>query len=79
MTLIFSFIHHDLRTYYLTEMVDLTSRICWELVSKEGYIAIWRKPINNSCYLSRDIAVRPPLCDINDEPDDVWYVSQHIV
>ncbi|KAF1889438.1 hypothetical protein Lal_00024763 [Lupinus albus] len=57
------------------EMVDLTTRICWELVSKEGYIAIWKKPINNSCYLSRDIAVGPPLCDFNDEPDDVWYVG----
>ncbi|CAL0317947.1 unnamed protein product [Lupinus luteus] len=57
------------------EMVDLTTRICWELVSREGYIAIWKKPINNSCYLSRDIAVGPPLCDFNDEPDDVWYVG----
>ncbi|OIW02457.1 hypothetical protein TanjilG_05050 [Lupinus angustifolius] len=57
------------------EMVDLTTRICWELVSKQGYIAIWKKPINNSCYLSRDITVGPPLCDFNDEPDDVWYVG----
>ncbi|PPS14510.1 hypothetical protein GOBAR_AA06067 [Gossypium barbadense] len=30
-----------------TEMEDLTARICWELVKKEGYIAIWRKPLNN--------------------------------
>lgn len=57
------------------EMENLTARMCWELVRKEGYIAIWRKPMNNSCYLSRDIAVHPPLCESNDDPDDVWYVG----
>ncbi|KAK2453356.1 putative methyltransferase PMT11 [Trifolium repens] len=57
------------------EMENLTARMCWELVRKEGYIAIWRKPINNSCYLGRDTAVHPPLCESNDDPDDVWYVD----
>ncbi|WKA09365.1 hypothetical protein VitviT2T_027022 [Vitis vinifera] len=57
------------------EMEDLTIRLCWELVKKEGYIAIWRKPLNNSCYLNRDTGVQPPLCDPNDDPDDVWYVG----
>uniref|UniRef100_A0A6N2MI28 Methyltransferase n=1 Tax=Salix viminalis TaxID=40686 RepID=A0A6N2MI28_SALVM len=43
------------------EMQDLTRRICWELVKKEGYIAIWRKPLNNSCYISREryVSLRP--------------------
>ncbi|KAK4854350.1 hypothetical protein QYF36_022644 [Acer negundo] len=31
----------------LTEMENLITSICWELV-KEGYIAIWRKALNNS-------------------------------
>nr|KYP76688.1 hypothetical protein KK1_020940 [Cajanus cajan] len=57
------------------EMENLTARICWELVRKEGYIAIWRKPMNNSCYLSRETAVHPPLCESNDDPDNVWYVG----
>uniref|UniRef100_A0A5B7BS93 Methyltransferase n=1 Tax=Davidia involucrata TaxID=16924 RepID=A0A5B7BS93_DAVIN len=57
------------------EMEDLTGRICWELVKKEGYIAIWRKPLNNSCYLNRDPGVQPPLCDATDDPDNVWYVG----
>ncbi|KAK7301455.1 hypothetical protein RJT34_12319 [Clitoria ternatea] len=57
------------------EMENLTARICWELVRKEGYIAIWQKPMNSSCYLCRDIAVQPPLCESNDDPDDVWYVG----
>lgn len=57
------------------EMENLTSRICWELVKKEGYIAIWQKPLNNGCYLSRGADVQPPLCEHSDDPDSVWYVE----
>lgn len=56
-----------------TEIEDLTGRLCWELVAKEGYIAIWRKPLNNTCYLARNPDVQPPICDANDDPDNVWY------
>ncbi|XP_058109503.1 probable methyltransferase PMT11 [Magnolia sinica] len=56
-------------------MENLTARICWKLVKKEGYIAIWQKPLNNSCYLSRDSGSQPPLCDADDDPDRVWYVD----
>uniref|UniRef100_A0A7N0TQF9 Methyltransferase n=1 Tax=Kalanchoe fedtschenkoi TaxID=63787 RepID=A0A7N0TQF9_KALFE len=56
-------------------MVDLTSRLCWELVRKEGYLAIWRKPLNDICYLSRREGTRPPLCDADDDPDNLWYVD----
>nr|GMC59249.1 probable methyltransferase PMT11 [Ipomoea batatas] len=57
------------------EMVNLTTRICWKLVKKEGTIAIWQKPLNNSCYLSRGEGSQPPLCDPNDDPDNIWYVD----
>ncbi|KAL9230155.1 hypothetical protein vseg_005542 [Gypsophila vaccaria] len=57
------------------EMVNLTTRLCWELVKKEGYIAMWQKPLNNSCYFSREVGTHPPICDTNDNPDDVWYVK----
>ncbi|RZC78479.1 hypothetical protein C5167_002655 [Papaver somniferum] len=57
------------------EMEDLTTRLCWELVKKEGYVAIWRKPSNNSCYTGRDAGTQPPLCDLSDDPDNVWYVD----
>ncbi|KAM0968968.1 hypothetical protein ACFX13_017542 [Malus domestica] len=67
--------HEDALQEQWKEMENLTTRICWELVSKKGYIAIWRKPLNNSCYLSRDAGVQPPLCDTNDDPDNVWNVS----
>lgn len=56
-------------------MVDLTTRLCWKLVKKDGYIAIWQKPSNNSCYLSRETGTQPPLCDQDDDPDKVWYVD----
>ncbi|KAJ3685633.1 hypothetical protein LUZ61_014797 [Rhynchospora tenuis] len=58
------------------EMEDLTTRMCWTLVKKEGYLAIWQKPLNNSCYTTRNSSLaQPPLCDINDNPNDVWYVN----
>ncbi|KAI3470780.1 hypothetical protein Pfo_027443 [Paulownia fortunei] len=57
------------------DMVNLTSRLCWTLVKKEGYIAIWQKPFNNSCYLSREEGTQPPLCEPDDDPDNVWYVD----
>lgn len=60
-------------SFWLPEMLNLTTRLCWELVKKDGYIAIWQKPLNNSCYLNREAATKPPLCDQNDDPDRVWY------
>ncbi|KAJ7965488.1 S-adenosyl-L-methionine-dependent methyltransferases superfamily protein [Quillaja saponaria] len=67
--------HEEILQEQWKEMENLTTSICWELVRKEGYIAIWRKPLNNSCYLSRDPGVEPPICDSNDDPDNVWYVG----
>ncbi|XP_060198355.1 probable methyltransferase PMT10 [Lycium barbarum] len=57
------------------EMEDLTRRLCWELLKKEGDISIWRKPLNNICYLSRAPAVQPSLCDAGDDPDNVWNIN----
>ncbi|CAK9135656.1 unnamed protein product [Ilex paraguariensis] len=57
------------------EMVNLTTHLCWMLVKKEGYIAIWQKPFNNSCYLNREAGIQPPLCDPDDDPNNVWYVD----
>ncbi|XP_074308221.1 putative methyltransferase PMT11 [Silene latifolia] len=67
--------HEPLLEEQWKEMVNLTTRLCWELVKKEGYIAIWQKPLNNSCYLSREAGTHPPICDANDDADNVWYVN----
>ncbi|GAB2288623.1 hypothetical protein Dimus_022946 [Dionaea muscipula] len=65
--------HEEILEEQWAEMVNLTTRLCWELVKKEGYIAIWQKPPNNSCYISRSAGIQPPLCDPDDDPDQVWY------
>ncbi|KAL5102002.1 hypothetical protein RYX36_006329 [Vicia faba] len=57
------------------EMLNLTTRLCWKLLKKDGYVAIWRKPSDNSCYLNREAETKPPLCDPSDDPDNVWYVN----
>ncbi|KAL5991755.1 hypothetical protein ACLOJK_012666 [Asimina triloba] len=67
--------HEELQQEVWKEMENLTARICWELVKKEGYIAIWQKPLNNTCYLSRGSGAQPPLCHADDDPDHVWYVD----
>lgn len=64
--------------FLFSEMVNLTTRLCWKLVKKEGYIAIWQKPFNNSCYLSRELGTLPPICDPDDDPDNVWYILYHL-
>ncbi|XP_024535161.1 probable methyltransferase PMT11 [Selaginella moellendorffii] len=56
------------------DMADLAKNLCWKLVAKKGYIAIWQKPVDNSCYLKRAPGTLPPLCDSSDDPDSVWYV-----
>ncbi|KAM1053920.1 hypothetical protein FF1_001377 [Malus domestica] len=67
--------HEEVLEEQWQEMLNLTTRLCWELVSKQGYVAIWKKPVNNSCYLNRDEGTKPPLCDPSDDPDKVWYVD----
>ncbi|KAF3775995.1 putative methyltransferase [Nymphaea thermarum] len=56
-------------------MEKLTASICWNLVKKEGHIAIWKKPTNNSCYLNREDGAQPPLCEADDDIDNVWNVN----
>ncbi|KAK9216242.1 hypothetical protein WN944_008249 [Citrus x changshan-huyou] len=42
---------------------------------KEGYIAMWRKPVNNTCYASHGAGVQPPICDSDDDPENVWFAA----
>ncbi|PKU77092.1 probable methyltransferase PMT11 [Dendrobium catenatum] len=67
--------HEEAQQETWKEMENLTSRICWELVKKKGYLAIWRKPLNNTCYLNRSPEVQPPLCGPEDDSNSVWYVN----
>ncbi|KAI3817773.1 hypothetical protein L1987_11571 [Smallanthus sonchifolius] len=67
--------HEPLLEQQWEEMMNLTNSLCWNLLKKEGYIAIWQKPVDNSCYFNRASETQPPLCDNQDNPDDVWYVD----
>lgn len=67
--------HEEILEEQWKEMLNLTTRLCWDFVKKDGYVAIWRKPFNNSCYLNREAGTVPPLCDQDDDPDNVWYVD----
>ncbi|KAK4429603.1 putative methyltransferase PMT10 [Sesamum alatum] len=67
--------HEDELAEQWKEMEVLTRNLCWELINKEGHITIWQKPLNNSCYLNRAPDVKPPLCDQDDNPDNIWYVN----
>ncbi|KAI7735080.1 hypothetical protein M8C21_004949, partial [Ambrosia artemisiifolia] len=67
--------HEPLLEQQWEEMMNLTNRLCWNLMKKEGYVAIWQKPLDNSCYLNRESQTQPPLCDNQDNPDNVWYVD----
>lgn len=67
--------HEDSLQQQWKEMENLTKSMCWELRKKKGYVAIWQKPLNNSCYANRKPVAKPPLCEISDDPDNVWYVN----
>lgn len=56
-------------------MLNLTTRLCWNFLKKDGYIAVWQKPSDNSCYTNREAGSKPPLCDPTDDPDSVWYCA----
>ncbi|KAI3984065.1 hypothetical protein MKX01_035192 [Papaver californicum] len=61
-------------------MTELTKNMCWELVTiKEDKVdlvgaAIYRKPLTNECYESRQ-ENDPPLCKESDDPNAAWNVS----
>ncbi|KAL5101758.1 hypothetical protein RYX36_006085 [Vicia faba] len=57
-------------------MLNITTRLYRMFLKNDGYIAVWQKPFNNRWYLSRDAGNKPPLCDLIDDPDDVWYCIQ---
>ncbi|GAY52071.1 hypothetical protein CUMW_139150 [Citrus unshiu] len=42
-------------------------------INKEGYIAMWRKPVNNTCYASHGAGVQPPICDSDDDPENLCW------
>ncbi|XP_028090506.1 probable methyltransferase PMT10 [Camellia sinensis] len=67
--------HEDNSQEQWKEMENLSWRTFNLAIKREGYIAIWRKPLGNNCYVNRHPQLQPPICEANDDPDNVWYVS----
>ncbi|KAJ1400967.1 S-adenosyl-L-methionine-dependent methyltransferase [Sesbania bispinosa] len=67
--------HEEVSEEQWEEMLNLTTRMCWKFLKRDGYVAIWQKPSDDSCYLNRETGTKPPLCDLSDDPDDIWYVN----
>ncbi|XP_052728859.1 probable methyltransferase PMT12 isoform X2 [Vigna angularis] len=67
--------HEEVLEEQWEEMLNLTTRLCWNFLKKDGYIAVWQKPAENSCYTNREAGSKPPLCDPTDDPDSLWYVD----
>ncbi|KAJ0973205.1 hypothetical protein J5N97_021164 [Dioscorea zingiberensis] len=60
-------------------MSALTKSMCWDMVKKTKDklnrvgIAIYRKPLDNTCYDKRKKS-NPPLCEESDDPNAAWNV-----
>ncbi|GKA05321.1 probable methyltransferase PMT11 [Tanacetum coccineum] len=63
--------HKPLLEEQWEEMTNLKT-LYRNLLKKEGYIAIWQKPLKNNCYLNHEPETIPPLYDERDDTDDVW-------
>ncbi|CAI0555294.1 unnamed protein product [Linum tenue] len=53
-------------------MSKLLETMCWELVTRVG-LAIYKKPMNNSCYEKRSVQ-DPPMCEASDDANAAWNV-----
>lgn len=56
----------------LDAIQKLLSGMCYKLYKLEGDLAVWQKPMDNTCYNERDSSVYPPKCDDSIEPDAAW-------
>lgn len=56
------------------KIMDFATKMCWKLYAKKDDLAVWQKPMDNSCYEEREEETYPPICDDAIEPDAAWYV-----
>eukprot|EP00252_Welwitschia_mirabilis_P027680 TRINITY_DN9567_c0_g1_i1.p1 TRINITY_DN9567_c0_g1~~TRINITY_DN9567_c0_g1_i1.p1 ORF type:complete len:367 (+),score=29.14 TRINITY_DN9567_c0_g1_i1:157-1101(+) len=53
---------------------QMLTNMCYKLYAKKGNIAVWQKPIDNTCYVTRAKTAYPTVCDDSIEADAAWYV-----
>lgn len=58
----------------LDKLQDLLERMCYKQYAMEGDIAVWQKPLDDTCYSERAEDTVPALCDDSFDTDSAWYV-----
>lgn len=56
----------------LDKIEGLLGNMCYKKYATKDDIAVWQKPLDNSCYEERAEDVYPPVCDDAIEPDAAW-------
>ncbi|KAH7425427.1 hypothetical protein KP509_11G053400 [Ceratopteris richardii] len=58
----------------LEKIQDLLESMCYKQYAMKGDIAVWQKPLDDTCYSGRSEDAVPPICDDSINPDAAWYV-----
>lgn len=58
----------------LDKLQDLLERMCYKLYAMEEDIAVWKKPMDDTCLSERGEDAEPALCDDSVDADAAWYV-----
>ncbi|CAM6085500.1 unnamed protein product [Calypogeia fissa] len=58
----------------LDAIQDLLEKMCYTKYAAKDDLAVWQKPMDNSCYEDREVGIHPPLCDDSIDADGAWYV-----
>lgn len=56
----------------LDKIEGLLGNMCYKRYAMKDDIAVWQKPLDNSCYEERAEDVYPPVCDDAIEADAAW-------
>lgn len=63
----------------LDRIKDLLDKMCYKLYAMKDDLAVWQKPLDNTCYEQREEGTYPPVCDDAIEADAAWYVLTRTV
>jgi hypothetical protein len=56
----------------LDKLQDLLNRMCYKKYATKGDIAVWQKPLDDTCFKERAEDAQPPLCDDSIDADASW-------
>lgn len=62
----------EIQKTLLDKIQDLLTKMCYTQYAMKGDLAVWQKPLDNTCYEERAAETYPPTCDDAIEPDAAW-------